>query len=356
MAKFCGKCGAMLDPDTGRCPNCEPAPASVEAPTPEKGPTSKHRRRWWVFLVVLPILCLGGVLLFSHTNVTQLLCVHDWCEADCTTPRTCKLCGKTDGDPIGHVWENATCTAPQTCSVCGATTGYPLGHTPGNWEESIDISAAKLERKQPCARCGQILDSKAENLDSFSKNSVFIFTPRQFYERLVPLVKSAYPSVQYSLQDMDFQDTSNVLVIHFVLDDYLEYLVSFTGPDNTNLSMTDADTAGLTSVSLQRYRLLDVDNGETLEPIPGEMLNAFCKACDPLFSDEDLTNQILMQVVSLANIVDNGEKVGYNTIHDLLYAFQFSLLDYSGQHLECDTTVVFPYNLFLTGNGTQDNA
>lgn len=38
---------------------------------------------------------------------------HEWLDADCTTPKTCKICGKTEGKALGHSYRNGVCT------VCG---------------------------------------------------------------------------------------------------------------------------------------------------------------------------------------------------------------------------------------------
>ncbi|MGM9631855.1 MAG: hypothetical protein ACI3XL_02030 [Eubacteriales bacterium] len=51
---------------------------------------------------------------------------HDWNDATCTSPKTCKNCETTDGEALGHTWVEATYTDPKTCSVCGATEGEPL--------------------------------------------------------------------------------------------------------------------------------------------------------------------------------------------------------------------------------------
>ncbi len=43
-------------------------------------------------------------------------------------------CGKSYSETIpatGHNWKSATCTAPKTCSVCGATEGTAAGHNYG---------------------------------------------------------------------------------------------------------------------------------------------------------------------------------------------------------------------------------
>ena len=57
-------------------------------------------------------------------------------DPDCTnggyTTNTCE-CGDTyvsDEVPaLGHTWTDATCNAPKTCSVCGATEGEAAGHS-----------------------------------------------------------------------------------------------------------------------------------------------------------------------------------------------------------------------------------
>ncbi len=92
---------------------------------------------------------------------------HDMLPATCTEPATCSVCGKTEGEPLGHTetadaaveptctetgltegshcevcgevlvkqetvealghdWEDATFAKPKTCRVCGETEGGPL--------------------------------------------------------------------------------------------------------------------------------------------------------------------------------------------------------------------------------------
>ena len=70
---------------------------------------------------------------------------HDWSDATCTAPKTCSVCGATEGDALGHTWSDATCTDPKTCSVCGATEGDALGHT---WADATCTGA------KTCSVCG----------------------------------------------------------------------------------------------------------------------------------------------------------------------------------------------------------
>lgn len=51
---------------------------------------------------------------------------HSWLDATCTNPRTCEICGETEGESLGHVWIDATYTAPSTCEICGETEGEKL--------------------------------------------------------------------------------------------------------------------------------------------------------------------------------------------------------------------------------------
>ena len=58
--------------------------------------------------------------MFTFTDVN---CAHNWVAADCDSPKTCSICGVSEGEALGHKWQNATCTAPKTCTVCGETEG-----------------------------------------------------------------------------------------------------------------------------------------------------------------------------------------------------------------------------------------
>ena len=70
---------------------------------------------------------------------------HDWKDATCTEPKTCKTCGATEGEALGHDWADATCTEPKTCKTCGATEGEALGH---DWQD------ATCTEPKTCKTCG----------------------------------------------------------------------------------------------------------------------------------------------------------------------------------------------------------
>lgn len=85
------------------------------------------------------LLVLACVLVFAGCQ-----CEHEWVEANCTTAKTCSLCGETEGTPLGHNWNAATCETAKTCAVCGEVEGEPLGHS---WVE------ASCEAPKTCTAC-----------------------------------------------------------------------------------------------------------------------------------------------------------------------------------------------------------
>lgn len=91
---------------------------------------------------------------------------HNWTAANCTTAKTCSICGKTEGSALGHDWADATCTAPKTCKRTGCTattettlaavTKAALGHDHnGPW-----VTTDEKEHWKVCARegCNEQLD------------------------------------------------------------------------------------------------------------------------------------------------------------------------------------------------------
>ena len=70
--------------------------------------------------LLLVLACIVGC--------TGCFCSHQWVEADCLNPKTCPLCGKTEGKAPGHRWQEATCLAPQICQICGQTQGETVDH------------------------------------------------------------------------------------------------------------------------------------------------------------------------------------------------------------------------------------
>lgn len=88
---------------------------------------------------------LGHTHVFDKEVATDAYKASDaTCTAKATYYKSCD-CGEKGtetfeyGELAEHNWNPATCTAPKTCSVCGATEGDALGHTEGTeWKSDAD--------------------------------------------------------------------------------------------------------------------------------------------------------------------------------------------------------------------------
>ena len=92
------------------------------------------------------VFSVSILFLLLFCLLTGCGCKHEWAEATCDAPKTCALCGETEGEPAGHSWIDATCASPRTCSSCALTEGESLGHS---W---ID---ATCNTPEICAACGE---------------------------------------------------------------------------------------------------------------------------------------------------------------------------------------------------------
>lgn len=88
----------------------------------------------------------GFVCLLAAAILLTGCCVsHVYLPATCEAPKTCRECGKTEGEALSHVWSEATCSKPSTCELCGKTKGDTLEHK---------FSEATCEEAQTCSDCG----------------------------------------------------------------------------------------------------------------------------------------------------------------------------------------------------------
>ena len=88
------------------------------------------------------VLLLALVLVLT---ITACGCKHEWLAATCENPKTCELCGETEGEAKGHSMVEATCEEAKHCENCNLVEGEPLGHT---WLE------ATTEAPKTCETCG----------------------------------------------------------------------------------------------------------------------------------------------------------------------------------------------------------
>ena len=107
-------------------------------PQNEKGQEERLKKQPLKYILIALAAAIAVIVCFFS--------IHIWDDATCTEPGKCRICGKLQGDALGHSWKAATCLTAKTCSVCGEISGSPLGH---NWQE------ATCEKPKTCSRCGQ---------------------------------------------------------------------------------------------------------------------------------------------------------------------------------------------------------
>lgn len=107
----------------------------------------QERRSGRQWLVAVLAVALGLTVAGCSASVASNH-EHEWEAETCETPRVCKTCGETDGEPLGHTWQEATCLAPKTCTVCGKTEGKKS-------EDHVWSEATCTEREK-CVLCGRV--------------------------------------------------------------------------------------------------------------------------------------------------------------------------------------------------------
>lgn len=187
---------------------------------------------------------------------------HDWSNATCTTPKTCSVCGLTDGEALSadksHTWIEATCAAPKTCTVCGAEEGTPIEHTLSDWEIIEEATTdAQGTRQQKCTVCEQVIktekfdspfkavvdiieqavskysgEADVEVIDGDEDNSVVV-TAVLYCENSEQVVKNILASAADGLQKLDIK-TQGLFTIGDIED----------GPDGECLAMASIDADG----------------------------------------------------------------------------------------------------------------
>ena len=138
-------------------------------------------------------------------------CKHEtWNEADCVNPKTCSVCGETEGEALGHTWVEADYENPKTCSVCTVSEGDPLpAPFLGSWVQTTEVSAAEIGM-------GDIIDR------SISMNLIFVFHEDN--------------TMEFNLVPTDMEEFKNFLI------DFTEEFTYLAMRDTYNMTREEVDT------------------------------------------------------------------------------------------------------------------
>ena len=165
----------------------------------------KRRGLFALLAAAMLVTCMAGALAEetgsceTHSwssgvcTVCGYACGHQWQAATCTEPKTCEVCGETEGSALGHSWQDATCTTPRTCSMCNVTEGGTLPHS---WNDGT------------CSECGASCPGHDyQQTGSTSETSYEKWNDTQ-HNKKVAYYKTMTCSVcGYSVQEFDHEET-----------------------------------------------------------------------------------------------------------------------------------------------------
>ena len=92
---------------------------------------------------------------------------HDWADATCTMPKTCKVCKVTEGDAAGHTGGKANCHTKAVCEVCQQAYGeFDAANHDGGTELRNKKDATCTEKGYTgdtyCLGCSTVIKAGAE--------------------------------------------------------------------------------------------------------------------------------------------------------------------------------------------------
>ena len=158
------------------------------------------------------------IIMMGMIFLTSCGCKHEWMEANCSTPRTCSVCGKQEGEIGNHVWVEANCTVAKTCDLCKITEGEPIGH---DWVE------ATCKTLKICSVC-QITEGTYS--DHTAQVGVCLVCGEKVNEKLVQQIRS-YNDTAFSILE---SSANNLGKIRGSKADKVIYLASSIDDANEN--------------------------------------------------------------------------------------------------------------------------
>ena len=205
-------------------------------------------------LMLCLVLVACGECEHSYDNACDTSCnecgesrtvSHDYEAADCEPPKTCKICGATDGEPNGHtsMADDGDCTTPVICKYCDyvfveATNIYvaiydgygyhqvycPCGKDDLGTEKCFD-STPVCGEYDVCDRCGAKVDDHYVRSHDFDVSTGECRTCKEF------VAKAKAGDKYYMIQADAFSEANDTVVQ--LLADSEEYWPMFISSEQT---------------------------------------------------------------------------------------------------------------------------
>lgn len=206
------------------------------------------------------------------------------------------------GCSCNHVWKEADCLNPKTCSRCQETDGEPLGHTSGEWKDNVDMVTCAGTKEHYCASCNELISSEPVSLSTLVENDLFLFTPKEFMERLTLIAQQHSNHFTY-----EFIESSTGLQVLADVDG-IQAIIQFFHSDTTALASNEIDASTVWCVSLI-----------TVEESDADFRQQFFMACDPKL-DKDAAFALGIELrAAFLTAASRGEPYGFLLKNNLLY-------------------------------------
>ncbi|MBQ8830534.1 MAG: hypothetical protein IJ017_02930 [Oscillospiraceae bacterium] len=177
-----------------------------------------------------------------------------------------------------HEWQDATCTTPTTCSLCGKTEGEAPGHMAGDMVTGeIDLAAKTSTSYQNCKICGTSLHSEVTDLTTFLDGGKFIFSPNQYNDAM-----NTYFGGEY-IFEIDTLDSGALISMISDANGGVTGAIMYLA-NGDSLTIDDADSPACDS--LLSYWYTD-DNAQIIDVMTGILMG-----CDINLNEETALNTL----------------------------------------------------------------
>ena len=139
-----------------------------------------------------------------------------------------------------HEWQDASCTSPKTCTLCGETEGEAADHQSGDTVvSSADPAHLSMTLDTLCAQCGEVLESTTSATGIAPMNSVIAVSADEWYDCLLTNVKN-YGAGQ-SLYGYPVESADNTLLHSIVTMSQMNAVFSFNDAQGNTLTTDSKD-------------------------------------------------------------------------------------------------------------------
>ncbi|MBQ4565327.1 MAG: hypothetical protein IJA48_03165 [Oscillospiraceae bacterium] len=228
------------------------------------------------------------------------------------------------GCSCDHRWREADCLSPKTCESCGETEGEALGHSPGEWTETIDITACTIEKEQLCTRCGIQTGTETEVLDSLIRDELFLYTPEEFMARMAAIAEAYNDPFTYQITDSE-----TGLMVEVQTGETAAFLQFFYA-DTSTFTYEDRNSRKVWCTSLIFYTEADAN-----------LQHYYLMAVDPTLDQDGAFQTQVAAFTAYANATLEGTAFGYYEQNGILFEYSYLSDDLTGWGYTLDMTNVY---------------